>query len=181
MLTKHCGCNFVVAQMKSALKLCTKAKFGDLLLTLAKAPSNPQLCSNMANEFMNMNYILYIDLISTLSMSSQCAYYALTTHPLLKFEMSAHFLVKSAFFGQFSSKFAQNLKFEPNLNLASFKTSFIHWTDEIRKEGECWLLLLLLLLWTNKSILSPPAEQSLHMPQNGPKNFRLRVQTPDWG
>ena len=41
MLTKHCGCNFVVAQMKSALKLCTKAKFGDLLLTLAKAPSNP--------------------------------------------------------------------------------------------------------------------------------------------
>ena len=126
MLTKHCGCNFVVAQMKSALKLCTKAKFGDLLLTLAKAPSNPQLCSNMANEFMNMNYILYIDLISTLSMSSQCAYYALTTHSLLKFELSAHFLVKSAFFGQFSSKFAQNLKFEPNLNLASFKTSFIH-------------------------------------------------------
>ena len=80
MFTKHCGCNFVVAQMKSALKLCTKAKFGDLLLTLAKAPNNhPHYGVCVLIWQMNMNYILRIDLVSTIhviTMRISCIDYA---------------------------------------------------------------------------------------------------------
>ena len=83
-------------------------------------------------------------------------YYMQKQNPLI-FPLCKYIVILSSMYHQ--CKYHPAL-FERNLNLASFKTSFIHWTDEIRKEGECWLLLL---LWTNKSILSPPAEQPLHM------------------